>query len=195
MKKLLPVLAFLGVSCAAVSGPPHSDAWGPFATYYGLRDMEERAGAIVLRGGWFMPSKGKKPEDSFGSTWTAGLAYVKERQRSAIKFLEFGVDYIQPESEDRDSMLFIGRFDLGMAALGGGLYGAYGLAGVHVIIEHSPIPEATIPPTTKLTFWSIDLNVGVGWRSRKLDLRANYIILLTGTNGAGVFVVGAGLYF
>ena len=199
MKRILPVLGFLGVSCAAVSGPAPSAAWGPFGarrgSYYSGRSRgrssyggEEKGSSIALRAGWLMPSGA---DEAFDPTWTAGFAYAKLKRRSTIKFMEFGVDYAATKSDDRDSTLIIPRFDVGIGPLGGGSKGPYGVVGIPVIIETS---EITLSGKSD-TFWSVDLSVGGGYMAGKIDLRLNYIMMLGSENVKGVLVAGVGFCF
>lgn len=201
MKRILPVLGFLGLSCAAVSGPAPSAAWGPFGARYGdyykgrgrgrgrsSYGGEEKGSSISIRAGWLMPSGA---DEAFDATWTAGFAYTKLKRRSTIKFMEFGVDYAATKSDDRESTLIIPRFDVGIGSLAGGTKGPYGVVGIPVIIETSEITLSK----KKDTFWSIDLNVGFGYRAGKIDLRLNYIMMLGSENVTGVTIVGVGFCF
>ena len=192
MKRILPVLGFLGLSCAAVSGPAPSAAWGPFGArygdYYSSRGGEEKGSSIALRAGWLMPSGA---DEAFDATWTAGLAYAKLKRRSTIKFMEFGVDYAATQSDDRESTLIIPRFDVGIGSLTGGSKGVYGVVGVPVIVETSEI----ILSGKSETFWSVDLNVGGGYKAGSIDVRLNYIMMLGSENVKGVLVAGFGLCF
>ncbi len=187
MRKILVVLAFAAVSCAAVSGPAPSAALGPLPAYYDFRDQDQRGGSFSIRAGGLVPSGG---DEAFDPTWMAGMAYAKEKQRSTIKFMEFGVDYAPTKSAQRDATLFFGRFDVGIGSVGGKQRGPYGVAGLHAVIEDS----GDIAYDDRW-HWSIDLNLGGGYRTNKFDLRASYLAMLASKNVPGVLLTSVGLYF
>ena len=191
MKKVLPALAFLGLSCAAVSGPPHRDAWGPFSVVYGIRDYEPRMNSFSVRGGGFVPTGGSEKYDP---TLTAGVAYARERLRSNIKFMEFGIDVtVLPTVSklgEREATIYLGRLEIGIGPVSG-QWGLYGLAGVLALYEDSII----VLSKKRETYWSPNLTLGVGYRTRRFDARANYVLMLLTKNVTGFLVVGAGFYF
>ena len=198
MKKTALLFAICG--CSTLAGSP-AGSWdlGALAGYrgydsyrYGRYDRYDSDGGgkkLLLRGGCYLPVAGS--EDGFEMGWLGGLAVSKT---STAKFYELGVDYILTESSNgrTRSSLYVARAALGKAV--GASFrrkGVYYLAGLDFVLEDAL--DTFLDESN--TYWSIDLDLGLGWRKGKLDLRMSYLMMLATENVPGALLLSAGLLF
>ncbi len=191
MKRLSLLAAVCG--CSAVAGGP-TGSWdlGALAGYGGRYDWHRASGGgkkALLRAGCYLPGAGS--EAGFETAFLGGMAVGRAWSH---RLYELGIDYVRTKSpnERTRSSLYVARAAVGKPV--GASFprrGAYALGGVDFVVEDA---FDTVLKESK-TYWSVDLDLGLGLRMGKLDLRASYIVMLTTDNVPGALTFSAGLLF